>query len=861
MSFSFKGSGGGSVRTTTTTTPRATSRPRQNLVASNEPAASTDKSTVDLVDYHSCGKRGLRKGTFQFDNETRGDFVFVPEYYDFHSKSGFLAILTAMGIPFPKFVLNFEKNYGLIPNESKEELEAWLEYEEMSDYSQLKRYHRYSHCAFADPARRDVRAKVLTYKRMTKNFLDGVSEVCSSIDSVYLISEPFRGNELSTLACESASRNGVVSLGLFSADDFSVVVEDDDKEATNKWDLLFQSKDDMSVSEDTIEWRDRKDAQRSRVCKKMFDDETYCVPLGDEPRKAIKISCGLTEYEATYAEKHRGVTCIANGLADVCANRLVFTSKKRRNEFKSIFTDIFPTGAIAGGSNKSELYSMIRCLKDGRPLFILKGTGIVASAAEMFIQRCSTPELNVELVGSQLDRFIPVTADIIPEAKSLLATVRSSLPHYSPDTYESFDVGRDIDLDHMKERISQVIGTVFDFYPEVGGESKDMDVLKYCEKQLDQVKSAKLWYRVNTGIVQYMMRALFIASITLAIIQGSIVKDPTKEQGLSALSGINALKDKSVFEITTLVCVVVATVFHAVDSYMRPSLKYASLLLAQARLESEVFRFKTRTGKYRLLDDDGTKRDIRVLFTKRCQLIFDDCLQSDFSDGSLKFLPFCCKKTTYKYEYESVPKRNRRIKNKLSDEQLLETSPDSSYDLEGGSVKELKHIDSTTSSKSSGSYMITSHQQLSSLFQSPSYGDRCLSFDDYVAQRLQKELNQSESQLPLFTFFRTILQLIVIALTASCALLVIYDKIRWVPIALAGAATSEFFLQFYHLTTRVPVLNASTRALRDVKTWEQGLTHVQTRLPSKKNELVDRCEVAILSRLEFLAFSSNRRDL
>ena len=52
------------------------------------------------------------------------------------------------------------------------------------------------------------------------------------------------------------------------------------------------------------------------------------------------------------------------------------------------------------------------------------------------------------------------------------------------------------------------------------------------------------------------------------------------------------------------------------------------------------------------------------------------------------------------------------------------------------------------------------------------------------------------------------------------------------------------------------LLNISTRELINVKMWEQGLTHVKTRLPSRMNELVDRCEIAILSRCENLAFSN-----
>ncbi len=857
-SSSVRGSGGsvsGSVRSSSRTKSQKASSSTISETGKSTASTTSSSYSVDLVDYHSSGKRGLRRGTFQFDDETRGDFIFVPEYYDFESKKGFLDILTAMGIPFPKLVLQFEKNHGLIPNENKEELEAWLEYEDMSNYSELKRYHKYSHCAFADPTRKDVRAKVLTYKRMTRNVLDGISEVCHANGSVYLVSEPFRGNELSELACESASKKGVVSLGLFSSEGFSLVVKDREKDRQNKWGVLGQYRDDMSIGEedDYVEWENRKDKQRCSISKNVFDSDIHCVPLGDEPRKAVRISCGLTAYEEKYAEKHRGVTSIPSGLANACSHRLVFTSNKRKNEFKRMFIKNFPTGTIAAGSNKSELYSVIRCLRDGRPLIILKGTGIVATAAEMFINRCNNQELNFELQARNLDNFIPITADIIPEAKSLLATVRSSLPHYNPDTYESFDIDRDLNIDHMKDRISEVFGTVFDFYPEVGGEEKDKDVLQYCDNLLTQVKSAKGRYRFNAAVLQILMRAMIMISVTLAITEGTFLnKNPDSESSNEWFSAI---------ELVALVASLIGAALHALDSYARPNLKFATLLLTEARLESETYRFKTRTGAYRLFTSDGTKREIRVLFTKKCQQIFDECLQSDFAHGSLKQWPFGGSKQPTDGPVSSPRKKNKKKQSRESpEEESLRSTPEQSYDLEAGlsvsSSRDIKRINTAGSSKSNLSFSSISQP---STFQILSYGDRCLSYDNYIAKRLLPALNESENHLPLFTFFRNVLHFIIIGLTASCSLLVIFDRMRWIPLVLVGAATAEFFLHFFHLSTRVPVLNASTRELRKVRTWEQGLTHIQTRLPSKKNELVDRCEIAILSRCEHLAFSNLTR--
>jgi len=836
------------------------------------PTTTSGKETPYSVelDHRTTSKRSLRRGTLQFDDETRGEFVFVPEYYNFDTKEGFLKILSAMGIKCPHLILQFEKNHGLIPNTDKDELEAWLEYEEGCNYTDLKRYHKLSHYAFADQSRKDIRAKVLTYKRMTKNFLDGVSEVCHSNDSIYLISEPYRGNELSELACESARRKGVVSLGLFTSEHFSIVVNDESKAKQNKWEWLDSNTDDLSYGEDQIlGWSDRNDKQRKYISKAIFDHDSHCVPLGDEARKAIKVSCKLTPYEEAYFEKHRGVTCIANGLANMCSHRLVFSSNKRKNEFKRQFIEYFPTGAIAAGSNRSELYSAIRCLRDGRPLFILKGTGIVARAAEMFISRCNNPEVNLNSLGSELDCYIPITADIIPEAKSLLSTVRSSLPHYSPDTYQCIDLSKDIRMDDMKDRISEVIGTVFDLYPEVGGDEKDAEALRFCDNLSDQVKGAKGRYKFYSIVVQILMRTMILLIVSLATTDFTLNNNNNQ---VDTADGTDAGDGSiGVLQLITLISALIGAALYLIDAYCRPSLKYAALLLAESRLESETFRFKTRTGEYRLLDSSGTKRDIRAIFTKNSQRLFDECVQSDFAHASLKPLWPYGKKDKAE---ENVVKRSRGIPRGIDSydsSSFHMSTPSSSYELESGSSKskpvsskdmqkfsskDIQKIDSALSSKStSSSFFPPSQRDLSSI-QCLSYSDRCLSFDDFIMKRLQPALQESEHNLPLYTFFKNMTHLVVIGLTSGCALLVIFGQIQWIPLALAGASSAEFILHFFHLTTRVSVLNVSTRELRQVNTWEQGLNAIQTRLPSKKNELVDRCENAILSSYDYLAFSN-----
>ena len=64
-----------------------------------------------------------RCGKFIFNNQSgekgqpaTGDFIFVPEAFDFTTRDGMKKILQALNIEAPSFAFRFDANYGLAPN-------------------------------------------------------------------------------------------------------------------------------------------------------------------------------------------------------------------------------------------------------------------------------------------------------------------------------------------------------------------------------------------------------------------------------------------------------------------------------------------------------------------------------------------------------------------------------------------------------------------------------------------------------------------------------------------------------------------------------------------------------------------------
>ena len=317
---------------------------------------------------------------------------------------------------------------------------------------------------------------------------------------------------------------------------------------------------------------------------------------------------------------------IPNGLANMCSHRLVFSSNKRRLEFKQMFIDRFHPGVIAAGSTKSEFFSMIRCLRDGRPLFILRGSGIVSTAAETLINHFNDSTPNS--VFDCFNHFIPIKAEIINQAESMLHIVESSGTRFDKDTYHIIDISEEVEnIDNMK--IIEVIGTVFDFFPEVGGEENDVQVLYEINSLLSKVRSTKMRYRTNALLFQILIRIMFTLSISISIIEAVYVKDKTEFMSYSY----------SIYELTALVTTSIGAILYGCDLLAKPNCTFSILLFTEALLQSEIYRFKTRTGDYRLLDEDGSTRDHRCHFLSNCRHIRDTCLDSGFAKLSWKQWP------------------------------------------------------------------------------------------------------------------------------------------------------------------------------------------------------------------------------
>ena len=345
-------------------------------VRNNSPSKDPELGPSWRADLNALEPRqvALRTGTFQFDDDnTHGDFVYVPRGFDFTTQKGIDEILSALDIRPPDLVFQFETNYGVAPNEFHSELKAF--HQERKDHISDCKWKEGDHLIFPDPKSDKVKYEMLIKEEVVQTILDTLSEACAQTSALYLILEPHAGNVFSKFACQAAKKKGVPSLGLFvtshnSKSQFSVVCG----KGTSKENTKFS----------TIKWGDRLDYQRKEIPVTTFKESDYVVSKGDRPKYAIRISCQLTEYEMEYRDAHRHFS-LPSGLANACSHRLVFEDSGDKESFANIFMSRFVTGFLVAGSGIQDLMKATSCLYGGRPLFVLRKTGLAADAMASLI--------------------------------------------------------------------------------------------------------------------------------------------------------------------------------------------------------------------------------------------------------------------------------------------------------------------------------------------------------------------------------------------------------------------------------------------------------------------------------------------
>jgi len=749
----------------TTSNSAAAANPSASPVSRNDESQSNgevkqefEECAVDLSPHET--KRVLRNGKFKFQQtdasgETVGDFVFVPDAFDFTGKEGMMQILSALDIEAPTFAFRVDANYGLAPEneENMRTIEDWANWAKEISKKPHPTKKR------ADPSPKTVK------ESGNEVWIQSILESVSPDGSMFLITEPYGGNSLARIAAEAASRKNIISLALLTCeDDWSV----------NSISYVPLKNANGAKTNNHKEFHlTGVDPKRRLVPSEFFishslnNSTNVCtVPMGEMPKHAIKVDFDYTEEEKRTARNCRKGICIPGILADECSHCLVFEKRSSLLKFRKTFSQIFKCGVLATGDSKSEMELVYDALFDSAPLIILEGTGPVANIVKQYRDGKSDGEVG-EFFAADLDgqdRF-----DAILKAYELLDQAKFALPRKQPNdnlvtilTKEKNAIGK------AQKKLSRLMACSGEQSNE---KEQDVCAVKFCCDLIRATGNAQFRYFWIAFGMQMVIEFSYLTSIVTAV---------------DGIESMIAMVKEDTYKATELAigAIFVLTVMRTLFQYVDPLSKHGNLLVATHRLTAEKFRFQTKTGCY---SDTYSIANVnpRGKFLDKCNMIYSTCMNTEMREG---YMNLCCFGNSFPSLDDETSEGENNALTKGDDIFSPASADDNAKKsaMIGSLAGVFRSRNSVVSAQKTKANAKERHVKKKDAGE---YG--AMTIETYMVKRLNKSLKEFDNASSQFAIFRNLCYLLVFAFTATGTVLTPLNHQKWVPLMLALATATK----------------------------------------------------------------------
>ena len=640
----------------------------------------------------------------------------------------------------------------------------------------------------------------------------------------------------------------------------------------------------------------RPDGRRTFLTPRVFQECTKASPA--EVTKFIKVDVRPTNFESAESAFF-GAMGVQGGLLRNVTHVLVFAGDGgRRDDFIQRFFSRFDAGVVvAGGTGPVYDKAVQWGINGGRPLFVLHGSGgtaaplasmisvgmqrVVGQPAHLiagFIEREFNPLKNKKLNGAHerveqahvdacavTDRFNPETALIIDISESV----------------------QTLKIDRMQDDITAVMATVYDQEAhELGGVIADRKAWRIARGMVRRLERHARWYRCESWFWVMLSRIAFLVTTAGAIVQ--------------QLEWVDTL-DPLVGTVLHYVCFgspLVMGLVVALDSTYRPTHKYAALWSTAKRIESEIYRFRTRTMSYRT-SKGGVPGSSRRRFTAACEANLETMGLTDSRMGVIALV--AAKEWILRHRVVAESRKggmNDAAKKIIGvdlgklrlgemmgslgelsdlglDDDMSDTDEGRSHAEPAGGASLGTATKSRRNLLRSASRLAAAEEESHGAYETGAViiGDRkvslgalrrdalkmyrkstgqqatLLSADEYIAERLLPKLRDAQKRSPGLSRSLRLLQLFILLGSVGAVALQTINESQYsylVPLVLAFVAVLEFIVSFTQLESNLPAVNATTLALTRAYMWWNGLSTIQQRMPESKDTLVDVVESAVL---------------
>ena len=399
-----------------------------------------------------------------------------------------------------------------------------------------------------------------------------------------------------------------------------------------------------------------------------------------------------------------------------------------------------------------------------------------------------------------------------------------------------FDVSkkRNEAMEETQMKVTQVMSTMYYHIPLLGHHTAELHAVQFAAGLCTILHKASIWYRRQATVLQVIIRVLILTACTVSLITPR-----------PATVGDGEDQPKNIFSTLNILLPIGVAVMTSVFGLYKPMDKFVATFTAEKLIESEIYRYCTRTGIYK--PNRIQCRHHREQFARQCEKIWQDlsvsgavvgvkCLGgqrvSDLKQGSnrnvihveppLNFLPL---------EHRETPTR---------------TSPEP-HDHENN-INDVENAEGRASGNAKEPAPDTTTQQKSGDTKDPKpyKPDIPLLGSKYLEKRIDYEIEIIEGKPPKYTVVHCTVQFVVVAISAAGGVMAYFDVSLWLPLLLAVSAVLEFWINYSATDVQVANLQATMASLTKLKMWWLGLSPVQQWMPTFQEHLVQSGEEAII---------------
>ena len=291
---------------------------------------------------------------------------------------------------------------------------------------------------------------------------------------------------------------------------------------------------------------------------------------------------------------------------------------------------------------KSAAVRALECFRESLPLFVFRGTGGAADGMGALIEHTKygteqppvgsprtsprtsqdtsrvsfSPQEREWNEAKHLKAFQRLKENICIENPILkfLNNAAVSFPkNWGEASTLSFDVSkkREEAMEETQMHVTQVMSTMYYHIPLLGHHTAELHAVQFAAGLCTILHKASIWYRRQATVLQVIIRVLILTACTVSLITPR-----------PAAVGDGEDQPKDIFSTLNILLPIGVAVMTSVFGLYKPMDKFVATFTAEKLIESEIYRYCTRTGIYK--PNRIQCRHHREQFARQCEKIWQD---------------------------------------------------------------------------------------------------------------------------------------------------------------------------------------------------------------------------------------------